>query len=217
MNRPAQTPLGQPPELRLVALKFSLAEAQRIALAQRPEIAMARAKLDAEKSRLELSRRAWIPDPAVRVKLDRYNSTTNALSEIGTGISFNVPWGNARKYNAAIREAGQLVARAERELEAARVEASALVRDQFKKIETYAHHYELYRDKILPLSEQTFRSTGSSYETDKATFLELLTAQRGHRDAQAEAVDHLMHHETAIAELYSIIGYDSAAQTGRGK
>ncbi len=217
MNRPAQISLGQPPELRATALQFSLAEAQRIALAQRPEIAMARAKLDAEKSRLELARRAWIPDPAVRVKLDRYNSAANALSEIGAGISFNVPWSNERKYRAAIREAEQLVARAERELEAARIETSALVRDQCNKIETYAHHSELYRDKILPLAEQTFRATLNSYETDKAAFVELLIAQRGLRDAQSEAANHLMHHETAIAELYAIIGHDPAAQTGRKK
>ena len=217
MNRPAQTPLGPPPELRATAHKFSMVEAQRIAFAQRPEISMARAKLDAEKSRLELARRAWIPDPAVRVKLDRYNSSTNALSEIGAGISFTVPWSNERKYRAAIREAEQLVTRAERELEAARVEASALVRDQFNKIETYAHHSELYRDKILPLADQTFRATGTSYETDKATLLELLTAQRGLRDAQSAAVEHLMHHEAAVAELYAIIGHDPAAQTGRKK
>ena len=217
MNRPAGAEIGRPSELRFTELKIPSAEAQRLALAQRPEIAMANAKLTAEKSRLELARRAWFPDPALRVKLDRYNAPTTALGEIGAGISFNVPWGNARKYNAAIREAGQLVARAERELEAARIEASALVRDQFNKIETYAHHYELYRDKILPLADQAFRATGSAYETDKATFFELLTAQRSFRDAQAEAVDHLMHHETAIAELYSIIGNDPETRTRRKK
>ena len=35
------------------------------------------------------------------------------------------------------------------------MEALGLVRDQIEKIETAAHHYELCRDKILPLASQT--------------------------------------------------------------
>src|SRR5213594_4113520 len=60
MNRDAFAPLGAPAAASIREANLSLARLRQIALAQRPEVQMARAKIDSEKSKLQLAQRAWI-------------------------------------------------------------------------------------------------------------------------------------------------------------
>src|SRR6266496_3468040 len=106
----------------------------------------------------------------------------------------------AQRYN----QAGQAV----HELEATRTETLGLVRDQLKKIETAAHHYELYSDKILPLARQAVQSNRVAYETSSANFLELITAQRVLQDVESAHVNHLADYQVAVAELDAIVGIE---------
>src|SRR2546425_786127 len=94
MNRDAFAPLGTPAAANINEANLSLSRLRAITLAQRPEVQMAHAKIDMEKSKLQLARRAWIPDPALMVKGQRYNDTSQAVSELDAGVSFTVPWVN---------------------------------------------------------------------------------------------------------------------------
>ena len=206
MNRPAQARLGQPSELVFTPETLSLENLQRIALAYRPELQQAQARIDAERFRLELANREWFPDPALNVKAQRYNSAAQAVSEVDVGISIPVPWLNWKKYSAGVLEARKTVEEAERQFDATRAEVLGLVRDQLKKIQTSANQYELYRDNILPLARQTVEASRASYEASTGGFLELNTARRTLQDAESTALNHLANYITAIAELDAIIG-----------
>src|SRR5262249_31963103 len=177
-----------------------------ITLIQRPEVQMARAKIDREKSKLQLAHRAWIPDPALMVKGQRYNDASEAVSELDAGVSFTVPWVNPVKYSAGVREARVNVAAAEQGLEREQKEALRLLRDQLAKIETFHHHVELFRDKLVPQSQQAFEATQLSYESGKTTFLDWISAQRNLRDIEAMGREHLAHYQMAVAELEAVIG-----------
>src|SRR5207247_6351686 len=113
MNRDAFATLGQPEETRIRSLDASMDDARARMLASRPEIKIAQAKIDMEKARLDLSRRNWIPDPAITVQAQRYNDSRQAASELDAGVSFTVPWVNPGKYSAAVREAKESLAAAE--------------------------------------------------------------------------------------------------------
>src|SRR5436190_9749652 len=97
MNRDAFAPLGAPVTATVDHAHLSVSRLHAITLAQRPEVQMARAKIDGEKSKLQLAHRAWIPDPALMVKGQRYNDAAEAVSELDAGVSFTVPWVNFRK------------------------------------------------------------------------------------------------------------------------
>jgi outer membrane protein, heavy metal efflux system len=208
MNRDAFAPLGSPAEATISEGNLSTSRLHAITLAQRPEVQMARAKIDGEKSKLQLAHRAWIPDPALMVKGQRYNDAAQAVSELDAGVSFTVPWVNPSKYSAGVREARANVAAAEQGLEREQKEALRLLRDQLAKIETFHHHVELFRDKLVPQAEQAFEATRLSYESGKATFLDWITAQRNLRDIEAMGREHLAHYQTAVAELEAVIGAD---------
>ncbi|MFN2542936.1 MAG: TolC family protein, partial [Chthoniobacterales bacterium] len=206
MNRDAFAPLGRPVTADVNPINLSTARLRALALAQRPEVRMARAKIAIEKSNLQLAQRAWIPDPALMVKGQRYNDTSRTLSELDAGVSFTMPWVNPGKYSAGVREARANVAAAERGLEREQSEALRLLRDQLEKIETAHHHVDLFRDKLIPQGRQAFDSTRLSYESGKATFLDWISAQRNLRDIEATAREHLSNYQIAVAELEAVIG-----------
>jgi cobalt-zinc-cadmium efflux system outer membrane protein len=208
MNRDAFAPLGPPAEARITAAELSASRLRAIALAQRPEVQMARAKIDGEKSKLQLAQRAWIPDPALMVKGQRYNDAAEAVSELDAGVSFTVPWVNPAKYSAGVRESRANLAAAEQGVEREQKEALRLLRDQLAKIETFHHHVELFDDKLVPQAQQAFEATRLSYESGKATFLDWISAQRNLRDIEAMGREHLAHYQMAVAELEAVIGAD---------
>ena len=212
MNRDAFAPLGTPAAANINEANLSLSRLRAITLAQRPEVQMAHAKIDSEKSKLQLARRAWIPDPALMVKGQRYNDTSQAVSELDAGVSFTVPWVNPSKYSAGVREARENVGAAEQGLDREQKEALRLLRDQLEKIETAHHHVELFRDKLVPQARQAFEATRLSYESGKASFLDWISAQRNLRDIEATAREHLADYQIAVAELEAVTGTELYAR-----
>ena len=208
MNRPAQAPLAELISIPFEPVRLSLPALQRVALSARPEVQRLQNRIEAEKSRLQLAKRQWISDPAVNVKAQRYNDTRQTVSELDVGVSIGLPFLNARKYSAGVTEAQRNFGAAQKELEAARNEALGLVRDQIKKVETAAHHYELYRDKILPLARQTIKANRAGYEANGTTFLELIASQRVLQDVESTFENHLADYQIALAELRAIVGAD---------
>ena len=212
MNRDAFAPIGAPVAVTINEANLSLSGLRAITLAQRPEVNMARAKIDNEKSKLQLARRAWIPDPALMVKGQRYNDTSQAVSELDAGVSFTVPWVNPGKYSAGVREGRASVAAAEQGFDREQKEALRLLRDQLEKIETTHHHVDLFRDKLVPQARQAFEATRLSYESGKATFLDWISAQRNVRDIEATGREHLADYQVAVAELEAVIGAELYAR-----
>ena len=208
MNRDPFAPLGPTVAANVHEENLSVTRLRAITLAQRPEVQMAHAKIDIEKSKLQLARRAWIPDPALMAKGQRYNDTSQAVSEFDAGVSFTIPWVNPGKYSAGVREARANLAAAEQGLDREEKEALRLLRNQLAKIETFHHHVELFGNKLVPQAQQAFEATRLSYESGKATFLDWISAQRNLRDIEAMSREHLAHYQIAIAELEAVIGAD---------
>jgi len=206
MNRDPFAPLSVPGTASIQMPQLLPTALRPLVLTHRPEIKMAEAKIDMEKWKLQLARREWIPDPALVVKAQRYNDAGQAVSEVDAGVSFPLPWVNFRKYGAGVREAAENLGAAEHGLDRSQKEALRLLRDQLQKIETFHHHVELFRDKLVPQAQQAFEANRLAYESGKASFLDWITAQRVLRDIEATARMHLTDYQVAVAELEAIIG-----------
>jgi outer membrane protein TolC len=208
MNRPARAPLGQPVDVALRHRIFDARQLEALALENRPELHRAENRIAAEQQRLQAAKRDWIPEPQVRVEARSYKGNNQAFQEYDTGVFFNVPLGNWRKYSAQQREARSAVEMATRELENVRAETLGLVRDALKKVDTFHHHVDLFRDQLLPLARQTVEASRAGYESDKTSFLELITVQRSLRDSEAVYHRHLADYRIALSELEAIVGVD---------
>lgn len=208
MNRPANAPIAQPGPVSFQPVPMGIEKAQVLAAKLRPEILMANQQTEANKARLQLAHRQWIPDPQIQVKARQFSGTPG-IQEYDTGVFFSVPWTNYRKYSAGVQEAAHTLAGSNQQLQATRTEVTGLVRDQFKKIDTFASNYRLFHDQILPTAQLAVKSTRAGYETDKNTFLDLLTAQRSAQEVESSALTQLTEYQAAIAELEAIVGVSS--------
>jgi outer membrane protein, heavy metal efflux system len=208
MNRDAFAPLGQPEQTQIKSFNMPVEKMRTLMVANRPEIKIAKSKIDVEKSRLELARRNWIPNPAIKIEAQRYNDSRQAASELDAGVSFTVPWVNPGKYSAAVREAKETLAAAERGFDQASAESVGLLRDALEKVHTAKHHVELFRDKLVPQARHAFEANQFAYETGKASFLEWITAQRNLRDLEAMGQQHLADYYAALADLEAVVGTD---------
>ena len=208
MNRDAFALLGPPNETNISHADFSIDELRALTIAKRPEVRSAEARVEAEKARLQLAHRAWIPDPSITAQGQRYNDTGQALSEVGAGISFSIPWGNYRKYSAGVSEARASHAAAQAALDRAEKEAVGQLRDALQKVETAHHHVKLFGDELVPRAKQAFEANQFSYESGKVGFLDWISAQRNLREIEAESREHLADYEAALAELEAVVGAD---------
>jgi cobalt-zinc-cadmium efflux system outer membrane protein len=215
MNQPAQAQLGRPAPLVFTLQKFSLERQQALTLVYRPEIQRAQRMVNVASFGVELAHRQWFPDPMVNVKAQRYNEAGQAVSELDLGFSFPLPFLNQKKYAAGVLEARKSLENAQHEFAAMRTEALGLVRDQVRKIQTASSQYELYRDKILPLANETVEASRAAYEAATGGFLELITARRTLQEDESMALNRLTEHEVAIAELQAITGNPMPDQSGK--
>jgi len=215
MNQPAQNPLGRPSALAFTPQKLSLQRLQALTLVNRPEIQRAQSMVNAASFGAELAHRQWFPDPMVNVKAQRYNGAGQAVSELDLGFSVPLPFLHQKKYAAGVLEARKGLENAQREFDAMRTEALGLVRDQLKKIQTAASQYELYRDQIIPLANETVEASRAAYEAGTGGFLELITARRTLQDNESMALNRLTEHEVAIAELEAITGNPTPNLSGK--
>jgi len=206
MNRDAFLPLGVPRGQTMRPVKVPIEELRGLMFAQRPEIRSVEALVEAEQQRVQLTRREWIPDPAITVQGQRYNDTDKAISEIDTGISIGLPWGNAKKYSAATKEAKDNLAARQAEVDDVQKQSLGLLREQLQKIETAHHHVVLFQGDLLAQAQKTAAVTQSSYEAGKATFADWINAQRLLREIQATALDREAEYEISLAELEGVIG-----------
>ncbi len=213
LNRPPRAPLGTPPPLAQDRMIHHpdlppAARLDALALAYRPEVRIAEKRIDGATARLELSRRSWLPDPVFRVNAQQYNAASQAVSEVDLGVTFTVPWLNPGKYRAENREARAGLAQRAAELAQLRAETLGRVRDTLAKVETLHHHYEVFRDQILPLAWQAVMASRSGYESGKSGFAELIAAERTLRDANADGLSHFADYQIALAELAATVGVD---------
>jgi outer membrane protein, heavy metal efflux system len=206
MNRDPFAPFGRPVGNEENALPAPAERLRQLVLANRPEVREAQAKVTIAKAKLELAKRQWIPDPTVSLDAERYNAASQVVSQVGAGVSINIPWLNGKKYQAEEREAQNELSAAVSDVQGAQTEALGLLRNQLEKIETLHHHMELYRDNLLPTARQTVDSYQADYETDKATLLSLLSSQRNLRDLETMYYQDLSDYRVALAELESLVG-----------
>jgi outer membrane protein, heavy metal efflux system len=216
MNRNPFSPLGRPPDNRDIPGPAPAERLRQLVLTNRPEVREAQAKVSAAKSKLELARREWIPDPTVSLEAERYNAASQIVSQVAGGVSISVPWLNGKKYRAEEKEAQSELSAAESEVASAQTEALGLLRDQLKKIETLHHHIELYRDNLLPTAHQAVASYQADYATGKATLLTLLSSQRDLFELETMYYQDLGDYQVVQAELEALVGLDQKI-SGAGK
>jgi outer membrane protein, heavy metal efflux system len=206
---PPQAPVGElaSPASTITATTatpFStLEEAQTHALAHRPDIHEANARITVAQRARELADRAWRPDPEVMLKARHLNAGNRVIEGYDTGVAVSLPWFNNAKYRSAQREADRRREAAELDAGVLRTKTAAEIRDMWQRIETARRNVELYRDKLLPLARQGADAVRQGLATGTMTIADVVTAQRSLIEAQTALASNQadFHRYRALLEL----------------
>ncbi|MBI4603149.1 MAG: TolC family protein [Planctomycetes bacterium] len=203
LNRPPGAALGPPGDVTPTSARHRLEDLEEKAFAGRPDLKAVELESRSAELDLELARRdAILPDLMLGVDYWQMNEGDDAW---GGFVGINLPWltgkrrAEARKLEHAAR-AGRLA------VERARQVVTFEVRDAYLRHAATRESVILVNGELLPKASQSVEVTRASYENDRATFLELLDAERSYRDVQLAYFRALAAHESALADLERAAG-----------
>jgi outer membrane protein TolC len=82
------------------------------------------------------------------------------------------------------------------------------VRDALLRAEAARRSVRLFQGELLPKSAQSVEVSRSGYEKDKASFLDLLDAERSQRDVKLKHAQAVAQYASAVADLERAVGAD---------
>ncbi len=205
LHRPPAAPLGSPREMLPVEELFDPADLTARALAGRPEVLAAEARVKASQAGRTLAdREATWPDFAVGVEYLQIPDGPDAYSAM---FSVNLPWLTGKR-PAEARRMERLLEADRAALDTVRARVQFEVRDAWLRVESARRSLTLYRGELLPKSAQGVEVSRASYERDKASFLDLLDSERSLRDVKLKYAQALAQYESAVADLERATGAD---------
>jgi outer membrane protein TolC len=117
------------------------------------------------------------------------------------------PW-TKRKHSKEVEEAISTVAKSTADYQAMKNMVFFGVRDAFAKLEAARQMVKLFRDALLPQTEQSYKASLAAYEVGKVEFISLMEAARAIRDMKLGYYRALVDFEQRLADLERAVGRD---------
>jgi outer membrane protein TolC len=180
---------------------------EQLALADRPDLAALRARVEAEQAAVTLACKQSYPDVEVFGRYDTFWQPASTMGDLRgqIGVSVNLPVYRG-KLNAAVNEAMFRLNQRRAEYEQRVLDIQYEVHSAYERVDESRKTVQLYADRIIPAAEQNVAVARANYDVGKITFLGLAQAQRQLielREKQQEAIadDH-----RRLAELERVLG-----------
>jgi len=203
INRPPQTPLGQPEDLMVHPFSLNLEDLQQQALQARPELRVATLMIEKSEMAKNLAKKNYLPNFMVEVMYWDVHGGPNKWETIG---KMNIPWIFKAKYDARVRQAVAEEAQAKADHQALSNQTFFKLQDLFIKVKTSEQLVDIYRSGVLPQAEQSLEAARIGYQAGKVDFLSLIDSERTLRDFQLEYYMALTQFKQYIAELERTVG-----------
>jgi cobalt-zinc-cadmium efflux system outer membrane protein len=208
LSRRPDSPVGLPLESELKAVPLRIAQLEKTAIEQRPELRALESSISKSETALQLAERNrkypdfmvglqyWVaPDQRPRHMYAPMLTLTIPFS----------PWTKG-KHDYEIQEALAEREAAKASLAATKNMALLELREAFGKLEAATKSVSFYRDGLLPQAEQSFQAAVAAYQTGGVNFMTLLDAQRTIRDVRMGYYKALVDYEQSRADLERAVG-----------
>jgi outer membrane protein, heavy metal efflux system len=142
-----------------------------------PKASMMRQQVKQTEATVQLTRRQRLPD--INVGLEARNYTGDGSFRQGMLVfSVNLPWANADKYRNDVRRDEARLRASELDLADWELSVRQEIHHLTVSIDTARREALLYRDDIIPRSEQAIASARAAWETGRRTLREVLETRR---------------------------------------
>lgn len=184
----------------------SLAELERTALDNRPELKAIAAGGAVANAQLALARKAYTPDFTVAggymLMPDGSTFRNNYMAE----LTVSLPWLDKRKHDGEIKEAEAAVS-VVRSAHNAQVNTAFFeIQQALIRARAAERSLKLYSNTLRPQAEAALKSANAAYEHDRTDFLNLIDSQNLVLDVETSYFKAAADFDSRIAELERAIG-----------
>ncbi|MDW8309995.1 MAG: TolC family protein [Verrucomicrobiales bacterium] len=170
-----------------------------------PKTRLLQRQVEQARAAVERTRRSRWPDVAAGVEARNYTGNGNFRQGMFV-LSLNLPWGNRDKYRADLRREQAHHRAAELELTDWQAETRLEIHHLTVEIDAARREALLYRDQIIPRSEQALASARAAWETGQRSLREVLEARRMLLEAHLNFARAVAEQYTRLADLVLCCG-----------
>jgi outer membrane protein TolC len=208
VGRDPNTPLGRPAEPAApTPFPSGMEELQAAALLQSPEIRSRERMIGAAEARVGMTKKEYFPD--INLAASVFKRTGEFEDMWSLTATFNIPLYFGTKQQAVL-EARALSTGARHDLEAARIMVASGIKDNFTMLKTAEKLMELYKQGLIPKTEQDVDSALAGYRAGKVEAITVVSRLKALLDYETLYWAQFVEREKAIARIEAIAGLGDA-------
>jgi cobalt-zinc-cadmium efflux system outer membrane protein len=218
LNRPPETPMGEPEEVVLRKFPFTIEELQKMALEMNPTLKGMKKMIEAKEKAYALAKREYYPDFNFKFAYgQRDNGPDMKRRDMLTGmVEMNIPIFYKSKQDRKVAETKAEILATEAQYRAMKNEVLFMITDMASMIQRGERQIELYKTGIIPQASLQINSAMSSYRVNKADFMTLLDSQMTLYKYELEYHQALTEYEKNVANIGAAVG-KQFLEGGEGK
>ena len=209
LNRPPETPMGEPEEVIFRKFSFTPEELQKMALEMNPTLKGMKKMIEAKEKAHALAKREYYPDFKFLFAYGQRDKTPTGINRMDnlTGmVEMNIPIFYKSKQERKVAEAKADIQVAEAQYRAMKNEILFMITDMASMVQRSERQLELYKTGIIPQTSLQINSAISAYRVNKADFMTLLDSQMTLYKYELEYHQALTEYEKNVANLGAVIG-----------
>jgi len=168
----------------------------------RPELRALKNKLSASQRRLNLAEKNYYPDFNLRLLYNGVMDPAEKRTQIGIG--FNIPLRGKR--HAAKDEANARLTQLELLHRSEILQIKAEVQQAYDQVRESEQLLQVYRQRLLPLAEETLAAAQADYESSRGDFLSLINAEKQLITTRLNNQSTLSDYHRRLAKLEQTVG-----------
>ena len=218
LNRPPETPMGEPEEVVLRKFPFTIEELHKMALEMNPTLKGMKKMIEAKEKAYALAKREYYPDFNFKFAYgQRDNGPDMKRRDMLTGmVEMNIPIFYKSKQDRKVAETKAEILATEAQYLAMKNEVLFMITDMASMIQRGERQIELYKTGIIPQASLQINSAMSSYRVNKADFMTLLDSQMTLYKYELEYHQALTEYEKNVANLGAAVA-KQFLEGGEGK
>ena len=205
MDRAPETELGSLAGFSIRPVGYSLEVLKQMAIENRPELKAATLAIERNETAKALAQKAYYPDFMVDFSYWNVRNNTNRwmlMVEAKVPIAF---WSKG-KHDARLRQVEMEKRVWQADYEDIKNQVLYAVEEAFVNVQVAWNNVDLYQDVIIPQAQQTVETIKTNYETNRATFLNLVDSERTLLRFELDYYKALVAFEKGQADLERAVG-----------
>ncbi len=182
LNRPPETPRGEPEEVVFRKFPYTIEELQKMALEMNPTLKAMKKMIESKEKAYALAKREYYPDFNFRFAYGQRDNSAGPevmkRRDMLTGMmEVNIPIFYKSKQDRKVAEVKADIQAIEAQYQAMKNEILFMITDMDSMIQRGERQLDLYKTGIIPQASFQINSALSAYRVGKADFMTLLDSQ----------------------------------------